>query len=116
MHDSDSGVAVFVFLHEKQSQRFAHDHAATNYYYVRTVNFDFTFNQHTLHAKWRAGHKSAGIIEHELCDVFRMKTVDVLARVERAHDGCFVNMLGRRRLNENPMNARVAIKFFNAAE
>ena len=116
MHHRDCSVSVFVFLHEKQSERFTHDHAAAKNHDVRAVNVDLAFDQQTLHAERRARHKAARIVEHELCNVFRVKAVHVLARIERAHDCCFIDVLGWRRLNENAMNSGIAIKFFDARE
>ena len=116
MDNRDRGVPVFVFLHEKQGQRFAHDHASANDRDVRAVDVDVAFNQQTLHPKRRTRDKTAGIVEHELCDVPWMKSVHVLARIERAHDGCFIDVLRRRRLNQNAVNARVAIEFFDSPE
>ncbi len=45
-----------------------------------------------------------------------MKSVNVLARVECAHDLCFVDVVGGRGLNQDPMNAGVAIDLFDATE
>ena len=116
VHNRYGGVPVLVFLHEQQGQRFAHDQAATKNHDVRAVNFDFTFRKQTLHAKRRARDKAAGIVEHELRNIFWMKSVHVFPRVERAHDGYFVDVLRRRRLYQNAVNARVTIKFFDAPE
>ena len=116
MHDGDSGVPVFVFLHEKQRQRFSHDHAAAKNNNVSAADLNVAFKEQTLHGQRRARHKAARIIEHELGDVFRVKSVYVLVRIECAHDCCFVDVLRWRRLNQNAMNIRVVIKFFDTTE
>ena len=81
---------------------------------MRAADRDLAFEKQTLHTQRCARHKSARVLEHELGDVFRVKSVHVLARVERAHDRCFVNVLGRRRLNQDTVNVGIAIEFVDA--
>ena len=45
MDDRDRSIPVFIFLHEKQGQRFADDHAPANDHDVRTVNVDVAFKE-----------------------------------------------------------------------
>ena len=69
------------------------------------VNFNFAFQEQTLHPERRARHKTGGIIDYELGDIFRMKSVHIFPRIKRAHDRWFVDLLGRRRLHQNAVNA-----------
>src|ERR1700730_9806564 len=116
MDDRDGGVPIFVLLHEKQSERFAYNHAAAKNHHVRTVDFGFGFSEQTLHTERGARHKAGRIIEYELCNVFRVKSVHVLTRVERAHDCRLVDVLRRWRLNQDAVNAGLVIEFFGTTE
>ena len=79
VHDRDRRVRVFVLLHEKQGERFAHDHAAANDHDVRAGDVDPAFNQQALATERGAWDKSAGIADCELRHIHRMKTIDIFA-------------------------------------
>ncbi|KAG0506252.1 MAG: hypothetical protein Udaeo_03760 [Candidatus Udaeobacter sp.] len=114
MHNGHRRVAVFVFLHEQQCQRFANDHAAAEDHNVGAIDLDVAFQKQTLHAERCARHKTARVFEHELGDIFRVKSVHVFPRVQRTHNCRFVDLLRRRRLNKYAVNSRIAVEFFDA--
>ena len=113
---SRSRLRPLPFRINKKRQRFSHDHAAAENDNVRAGNFDPALDEQPLTAQRRARNKPAFIAERELRDIHRMKTVHVLRRIERAHDRRFIDLLRRRRLNENAVNRRIAIQFFHARE
>ena len=53
---------------------------------------------------------------YELGNIFRVKSVHVFSRVQRADDCRFVDMFRGRRLNKNAVNGRIAIQFFDARQ
>ena len=116
MNDRDGGICVFVFLHKQKGKRFADNHAASKDDDVRAADVDLAFDEQTLHAKRRARNEAGLIADCKFCNVFRMKTVHVFTRIERAHDCRFIDLLRRRRLHENAVNCRVAVQFFNTSE
>src|SRR2546430_2494715 len=83
MHHGDCGVTFCIFLHQKQSQRFAYDHAATKNHHVRAVDIDAACNEQTLDPKGCAWDKTCGILQHKFYDVFRMKSIHVFSWIKR---------------------------------
>ena len=73
-------------------------------------NLDSAFDEQTLTAERSAGHEPAFIAERELRDIERMETINVLCRIERAHDGRFIDLFWWRRLNKNSVNGGIAIQ------
>ena len=52
--------------------------------------------------------------ERELRHIRRMKAIHVLGRIERPHDGGFVDVRRRRRLHEDAVNRGIAIQLRDA--
>ena len=96
MHDRDCRICVFVFLHKQKGKRFADNHAATKDDDVRAADVDLAFDEQTLHAKRCARNQPGRIAECEFCNIFRMKTIHVFARIERVHDLRFIDLFGWR--------------------
>src|SRR4029450_5940212 len=116
VHDRDRRVRVFVFLHEKQGERFAHDHTAANNHDVRAVDVDLTFNQQSLDTEGGAWNKSAGITDYQLRHVLPVETIDIFVWVECADNRLFIYLLWCRRLHKNAVNAGIAIQFLDPSE
>ena len=56
------------------------------------------------------GTNPVRVAQRQLRHVFRVEAVDVLSRIERADDSGLIDLFGRRRLNEDPVDCRVAIQ------
>ena len=64
-----------------------------------------------LHAAGRrARHETAGVFEHELGDVFRVESIDVLARIDGADHGLLVDVFRRRTLDEDAVDGGIGIQ------
>ena len=83
---------------------------------VRAADLDSAFPQQTQTAERRARDETGRIAEREFRDVHRMKSIDIFRRIERADDRRFIDLFGRRRLDENAVNRRIAIQFLDARE
>ena len=116
MGNGHSRVAAFSFLHEQQGDRFSNDHAPTEHDDVRARDVDLAFDKESLNPKRCARDKAGRVAHRELGHIERMKTIHVLARIERAHDRRFVDLFRRRRLNQHAVDFRIAIQFFDARE
>ena len=86
-------VAAFALAHQKQRQRFSHNHAPSENHHMRAGDFDSALDEQALTTEWRAWNETALIAERELGDVCRMKAIHVFRRIHRAHDGRFVDLL-----------------------
>ena len=64
----------------------------------------------------RAWDEAGRIAQRELGDIFRMKSVHVFLRIERAHDHQLIDLLWRGQLHEDPVNRRIAINSSTRAE
>src|SRR5205807_1400226 len=82
MHGGDRRVCVLVFLHKQKGERFADDHAAPKNDDVHAADLDLAFDEQALHTKRGAWNKPGRIAEREFCNVLRMKTVHIFARIE----------------------------------
>ncbi len=109
-------VASLPFLHEEKRERFADDHAPPKHDDMRAADLDSALPEQAQTTQRRARHKPGRVAERELRDVHRMKTVDIFRRIERADDGRFIDLLRRRRLDEDAVNRRIAIQFLDARE
>ena len=109
-------VALEFFETNKQRHRLADDHAAADDDGFRAVGVD-AGNFQQLHAAGRgAGDEAGRVFEHELGDVFRVEAIDVLARVDLADDGFLVDVLGRRRLDEDAVDGGVGVEIADDLE
>ncbi|MFT6243088.1 MAG: hypothetical protein ACJAQT_005202 [Akkermansiaceae bacterium] len=69
--------------HEQESQRLPHNHTAASYHRFRAACLDTGGFDQTHAARWRAEHKSRGIFERELGDIFRMEAIHVLRGLKK---------------------------------
>src|SRR5205823_5712857 len=97
------------FLHQQQRNRLSNDHASPENNDVRAGDVDVALDEHPLNPERRAGNKAGRITHRELGDVYWMETIDVLRRIKRADDRTFVDLLWRRRLNQNSVDCRIAV-------
>ena len=65
---------------------------------------------------WSTGDKTAFIFHDELTHINGMKPVDILGGIENPDDLFLVDVRRRRRLNQNPMNGGILIKFADHPE
>ncbi len=106
MHDRHGGVAALAFLHEQKGERFSDNHAASENNDMRAGDLDAVLDEQTLATEGRAGNETGRIAHGQLRHVERMKTIHILRRIERAHDGRLIDLRRWRRLHENAMNGR----------
>src|ERR1700694_121605 len=104
MHDRHRRIRVYVFLHEQKRERFSHDHTPPKNDDVAAGYVDLAFAEQPLNPKRSTRDESVRRGGREFRDVQRMKTIDVFARIERAHDYYFIDLLRRRRLHKDPVN------------
>ena len=116
MRDGHGSVAAFCFLHQQKRDRLADNHTAAEHHDMCAGDVDFGFDKQALNAKRCARNETALVTHGELCHVQRVKAVDVFARIERANNCRFVNVLWRRRLNEDSVNIRITIQFLDVRE
>ena len=58
----------------------------------------------------RAGHEAGGVFQRELGHILRVEAIHVLARVDGAHDGAFVDVLRRRALDQDAVDGGIGIE------
>ncbi len=113
MHNRHGCITAFAFLHEQKRKRFSHNHAPAQDDDVRAGDVDLAFDQQALNAERGARNESVRRGGHEFRDVFRMKSIDIFARIERPHDCRFIDLFRRRRLHQNSVNGRIAVQLFD---
>ena len=100
---------VNALSHEQKRRWLSDDHAATEHDDVRAGQGDPRFAEQAQTTQRGARNKTSVVVERELCDIERLKSVHILARIERANDGRLVDLRRRRRLNKNAVNRFIAI-------
>ena len=75
--------------------------------------FDPSLYEKPLAAQRSTGHKRVRIPEGDLGDVDRVKSVDVLARIDCFDDGAFVDVRRRWGLNKDAMDRWVSVELFD---
>src|ERR1700704_4736403 len=116
MKNRHGRVAVSTFLHEQKRQWFSHDHTPAKNDDVGAGDVDLAFAEQPLNPKRSTRDESVRRGGREFRDVQRMKTIDVFARIERAHDHYFIDLLRRRRLHKDPVNDWIAIQLLHTRE
>ena len=112
----DGGVAPGALGHEEQREGLAHDHAAPQHHDARAFGGDVVFEEEALAAQGGAGDEAARVLEGELGDVFGVEAVDVLAGVDGADDGGFVDVAGRRALHQDAVDGGVGVELADHGE
>ena len=100
---------VDALSHEQKRHWLSDDHAATEHGDVGAGEGNAGFAEQTQTTEGGARNKTGVVVERELRDIERMKSIHIFARIERANDRRFVDLRRRRRLNENAMNFLIAI-------
>src|SRR6059058_4232815 len=95
--------------HEQKRHWFSDDHAATQHDNVGAGEGDAGFAEQVQTTQRRTRNKAGVIVECELRDIERVKSIHVFARIERANDHGLIDLRRRRRLNKNAMNFLIAI-------
>jgi len=112
--DGDGGVASF--SHEEEGHGFADDHGATDDDGFFAGGVDVGGFEEFDTAGGSAGDKAGGVFEDEFGDVFGVEAVDVFGGVDGTYDGFFINVGGRRRLDEDAVDRRIVVEAFDDLE
>ena len=104
------------FLHKEKRERLAHDHAATKHDDMCAADRDAAFPEQSQTTQRRARNEARDVTERELRDIDGMKTVDVFRRMERSDDDPFIDLFGRRGLDENAMDCGISIQLLDLPE
>ena len=107
---------IDAFSHKQKRHWFSDDHAATKHDDVGAGEGDSGFAKKAQTTQGGARNKPGVIFECELCDIERVKSVHIFARIERADNRRFVDLRRWRRLNQNAMNFLIAIQLINPRE
>src|SRR5712664_699391 len=111
MADGDSGVGV----HQEQGHGFADDVAAAEDDGVGAFDLDVVAAQN-FHAAGGSAGDQAGASADQATEVDGMKTVHVLGGIDGFQDALGIDLRGKRKLDENPVNVVVAIQVFDDGE
>ena len=114
MNNRHGRVAASTFLHEQKREWFSHDHTPPKNDNVRAGDVDLAFDEQPLNPKRSTWDESVRRGGREFRDIQRMKTIDIFARIECAHDCRFINLFRRRRLHKNAVNGWIAIQLLHA--
>ena len=107
---------IVSLLHKEKREGLAHDHAATEHDDMRAANRDAAFPEQSQTTQRRARNEAREVTERELRDIDGMKTVDVFRRIERANDDPFIDLFGRRSLDENAMDCGISVQLLDPPE
>ena len=92
-----------VFVQQKHTHRLADYIASSDYDTFLALDRDVIGMQHLHHAGGRTGKKIV-FAEHDFADVHRVKSVYILARINRFDDCLVIKMLRQRQLNKNTVD------------
>src|SRR4030095_6876489 len=93
MDDGDGRINALT--HEQERHRFSDDHTAAEHNNVGAGEGDRAFTEQAQATEWSTRNKTRLVVERELGDVEWVKSVDIFARIECAHDGRLVDLWRR---------------------
>src|SRR5271168_723062 len=111
MADGDGGVG----LHQEQRHWLAYDVAAAEYYGVRAFERNISAFKNLHDTQGSASDQIRAACD-QAADVYGMKAVDVLRRVDRFEDSLCVHLRGERELDEDAVDVVAMIQIFNDLE
>ena len=101
-----------VRLQEEQRHRLADERAAPDHDGPLTGDRDAVLAEQVHDAERRRRDERLAA-EVELAGAERVQSVDVLHRIDRPHHARFVDLLGQRRLDEDPVDLVVLVQLFD---
>ncbi len=116
MTNCHSCVCTLSFLTKHRSKRFADDIASSQNYDFCAVGFHIGPEEQFTNARRCARSKTCQVVEYQFADVHRMKTINILFRLNARIDSRFRIIFWQRRLNQDSMESRIIIQFLNSLE
>src|SRR4030095_15029668 len=114
MDDGDGRINALT--HEQERHRFSDDHTAAEHNNVGAGEGDRACTEQAQATEWSTRNKTRLVVERELGDVEWVKSVDVFAWIECAHDCRLVDLWRWRWLNKNTVDFLVVIELVHPGE
>lgn len=113
MDDSDGGIAVGCFLHQKRSERLADDVTSADDHDVFAQEGDLVVVQENVDAVGCTGNKAVLFSHEQFSCIDRMETIDVFGWIDCREDFVEVDVIGEGELDEDPIDLGVSVELCN---
>src|SRR5205814_4703747 len=106
----NGAIRIVVVLHHQRGHWPSNDVAPTDDHAVFPWRPHAGFLEHYLNSRRRARNEPVACAREHLADILRVKTVDVLRRIDSPDHGLGINMFGKGHLHEYAVDPRVGVE------